>query len=89
MLASASGTGSIFGVLDEKLLDKLFAQSRNARADNGAITELCDTLEAALKTFRIIRDEYYHRLEIEAERDDAEQRLQDAINAIHGSPRPE
>lgn len=86
MLASTAGIRGIFGVLDEKVLDKLFTQSRNARADNGATGELCDTLEAVLKTFRIIRDEYYHRLEIEAERDDAEQRLQDAINAIQAGP---
>jgi hypothetical protein len=33
-----------------------------------------------------MRDEYHHRIEIELERDEAEQRLQEASNALQKSP---
>jgi hypothetical protein len=45
-------------------------------------------LEGILKSYRKMRDEYHHRIEIELERDDAEQRLQDVQNAIQKSPPP-
>ncbi|MGC2164696.1 MAG: hypothetical protein WA632_01630, partial [Gallionella sp.] len=62
------------------------AEALKASGTAPAIIELCETLERVLKNYRIIRDEYFHRIEIEAERDDAEQRLQDAINAIQNAP---
>ena len=93
MLASITGTSDLVGTLDDKVLDLLFAQCRNARAealkagDNASATlELCTTLEGVLKSYRKMRDEYHHRLEIELEREDAEQRLQDVQNEIQKSP---
>jgi len=93
MLASIPGADNIYAVLDNNLLDKLHKQSRNAKAETlkadgtaGATAELCETLDGVLKVYRMIRDEHYHRIEIEAERDDAEQRLQDAIDAIQNIP---
>ncbi len=93
MLASVSGASGILAILDDKVLDQLYVLSRKAKAEvlsaDGnarAVTELCETLDGVLKTYRMMRDEYFHRLEIEAERDDAEQRLQEAINAIQNAP---
>jgi len=81
-------------ILDDQVLDQLFAQSRSARVgipktadDAGAVLELLATLDGILKPYRKMRDEYYHRLDIELEREEAEQRLQDATNAIR-NPRP-
>ena len=95
MLANITGTSNLVGILDDKVLDQLFAQCRNAKAEalkaggNASATlELCTTLEGILKSYRKMRDEYHHRIEIELERDDAEQRLQDVQNAIQKSPPP-
>jgi hypothetical protein len=95
MLANIGGTTDLVGILDDKVLDLLFAQCRNARAEAlkagenaSAMLELCATLEGILKSYRKMRDEYHHRIEIELERDDAEQRLQDVQNAIQNSPPP-
>jgi hypothetical protein len=95
MLANITGTSNLVGTLDDKVLDQLFAQCRNARTealkagDNASATlELCTMLEGILKSYRKMRDEYHHRIEIELERDDAEQRLQDVQNAIQNSPPP-
>lgn len=93
MLASITGTNNPVAILDDKVLDLLFVQCRNARTEalkaggNASATlELCTTLEGVLKSYRKMRDEYHHRLEIELERDDAEQRLQDVQNEIQKSP---
>ena len=93
MLANITGTSDLFAILDDKVLDLLFAQCRNAKAEAqkagenaSAMLELCTTLEGILKSYRKMRDEYHHRIEIELERDDAEQRLQDVQNAIQKSP---
>jgi hypothetical protein len=93
MLANISGTSNLVGTLDDKVLDQLFVQCRNAKEEAlkaggnaSAMLELCTTLESILKSYRKMRDEYHHRIEIELERDDAEQRLQDVQNAIQKSP---
>lgn len=95
MLANFAGSNSPVAVLDDKVLDLLFSLCRNARAealkagDNASATlELCTTLEGVLKPYRKMRDEYHHRIEVEMERDDAEQRLQEVQNAIQKSPPP-
>ena len=95
MLANFAGTHNTVAILEDKVVDRLFAQCRNARAEalkvggNASATlELCTTLEGILKSYRKMRDEYHHRIEIELERDDAEQRLQDVQNAIQKSPPP-
>ena len=92
MLANITGTSDLVGTLDDKVLDQLFVLCRNARAealkagdDASATLELCTTLEDVLKSYRKMRDEYHHRIEIELERDDAEQRLQDVQNEIQKS----
>jgi len=92
MLANVTGSNSPVAILDDKVLDQLFVQCRNARAeavntggDVKAIVELCTTLDGILKSYRKIRDEYHHRLDIELEREEAEQRLQDAMNEIQKS----
>jgi hypothetical protein len=95
MLANIAGSSDLVGTLDDKVFDQLFAQCRNAKTealkagDNASATlELCTTLEGVLKSYRKMRDEYHHRIEIELERDDAEQRLQDVQNEIQNSPPP-
>jgi len=92
MLANITGAINPVAVLDDKVLDLLFVQSRNAKAEaqktgnNASATlELCTTLDGVLKPYRKMRDEYHHRLDIELERDEAEQRLQDAMNALKKS----
>ena len=89
MLAHITGTNNPVAILDDKVLDLLFVQCRNARAETlktggnaSATLELCTTLEGVLKSYRKMRDEYHHRLEIELEREEAEQRLQEASNAL-------
>jgi hypothetical protein len=96
MLANFTGETNPVAVFDDKFIDLLFAQCRNARAeaakagsDATATFELCATLDGVLKSYRKIRDEYHHRLDIELEREEAEQRLQDAINAIQKSTPPQ
>ena len=93
MLANITATSDLVGILDDKVLDQLFAQCRNARAEaqktggnSTATLKLCATLEGVLKSYRNMRDEHLHRLEIELERDEAEQRLQDALDALKQSP---
>lgn len=92
MLANITGTNNPVAVLEDKALDLLFVQCRNARAEAlktgggaSATLELCTTLDGVLKSYRKMRDEYHHRLDIELERDEAEQRLQDAMNALKKS----
>ena len=92
MLANIAGTSDLAAILDDKVLDQLFVLCRNTRAEAlkagenvSATLELCTTLEDVLKSYRKMRDEYHHRLEIELERDDAEQRLQDVQNEIQKS----
>ncbi|MBI5430164.1 MAG: hypothetical protein HY938_06870 [Nitrosomonadales bacterium] len=92
MLANIPGTGDPVAILDNKVIDQLFVQCRNARAealknggDASATIELCTALDGVLKSYRKMRDEYLHRVEIELERDEAEQRLQDVQNAIQKS----
>jgi hypothetical protein len=93
MLANFAGSNNPVAILDDKVLDLLFSQCRNARAealkagdDANAMLELCTTLDGVLKPYRKMRDEYHHRIEIELEREDAEQRLQDVQNEIQKSP---
>jgi hypothetical protein len=92
MLASIAGTNNPVAILDDKVLNLLIAQCRNARAEAlktganaSAVLELCTTLDGVLKSYRKIRDDYYDRLDIERERAEAEQRLQEATNAIQKS----
>jgi hypothetical protein len=92
MLASITGNSNPIAILEDKVLDLFFVQSRNARAealktggDATATLELCTTLDGVLKSYRKMRDEYHHRLDIELERDEAEQRLQEAMNALKKS----
>lgn len=92
MLANVTGTDNTVAILDDKVLDLLFDQNRTARAEAlktgsnaSASLELCTTLDGVLKSYRKMRDEYQHRLEIELERDEAEQRLQEAQNALQKS----
>jgi len=89
MLANITGTNNPVAILDDKVLDLLFDKNRNARAEAlktggnaSAILELCTTLDGVLKSYRRMRDEYHHRIDIELERDEAEQRLQNAQNAL-------
>lgn len=94
MLAKIAGADNPVAILDDKVLDLLFVQCRSARAEalktggNASVTlELFTTLDSVLKPYRKMRDEYHHRLEIELERDEAEQRLQDVQNEIQkGTP---
>lgn len=79
MLANFAGTHDPVAILDDTVLNQLFAQSRNAKAEAAktgsnasASLELCATLDSLLKPYRKMRDEYHHRLEIELEREDAE-----------------
>jgi hypothetical protein len=96
MLANFTGTNKPVAILDDKVIDLLFDQSRNARAESlkmegnvSAALELCTTLDAILKSYRKFRDEYYDRIDIEREREEAEQRLQEAMNGIKVSPPPQ
>lgn len=89
MLANITGANDPVAILDDKILDMLFVQCRNAKAEAlkaggsvGATLELFTTLDGVLKSYRNMRDEYHHRVEIELEREDAEQRLQAASNAL-------
>jgi hypothetical protein len=89
MLANITGTNNPVAILDDKVLDQLFDQSRNARAEAlntggnaNATLELCTTLDGVLRSYRRMRDEFHHRIDIELERDEAEQRLQNAQNAL-------
>lgn len=94
MLANISGSNHTVAILEDQVLDRLFSQCRNARTealgtgeDANATVELCTTLDGILKSYRKMRDEYLHRLEIELERDEAEQRLQKASSALQ-KPQP-
>ncbi len=87
MLANITGANDPVAILDDKILDLLFVQCRNAKAEalkagGSATLELFTTLDGVLKSYRNMRDEYHHRVEIELERDEAEQRLQAASNAL-------
>ena len=92
MLAHLPGSDTTVAILDDSLLDLLFAQCRKARAeaiktgvDESAVLELCATLEGVLKSYRKIKHDYTDRIEIERERAEAEQSLQEASNAINAS----
>lgn len=92
MLVDITGANNPVAILDDKVLDLLFVQCRNAKTEAlktggsmSATLELCTTLDGVLKSYRNMRDEYHHRLEIELERNEAEQRLQDATNLILNS----
>jgi hypothetical protein len=92
MLANITGSSNPIAILDDEVLDLLFVQCRNARAEAlktggnvNATLDLCTTLDGVLKSYRKMRDEYHHRLEIELEREEAEQRLQVAQNALQKS----
>jgi len=94
MLANITGANNPVAILEDKVLDLLFVQCRNARAEaiktGGSVSptlELCTTLDGVLKSYRNMRDEYHHRVEIELEREEAEQRLQVASNALQ-KPQP-
>ncbi len=94
MLANIAGSNNPVAILEDKVLDLLFVQCRNARAEalktggnTNAILELCTTLDGVLKPYRKMRDEFHHRIDIELERDEAEQRLQEASNALQ-KPQP-
>ena len=95
MLANFPASEQPYAVFDDKVVNQLFALCRTARmeaAKSGgadAVLELCSTLEGVLKPYRKIRDEYYDRLEIEREREDAEGRLQDVQNDIQKSRLPD
>jgi hypothetical protein len=96
MLANITGSNNSVAILDDKVLDLLFVQCRNARAEAlktggnvSATIELCTTLDGVLKSYRKMRDEYHHRLDIELEREEAEQRLQEASNALQKSQTPQ
>ena len=96
MLANFQGDEKPYAVFEDKAVDQLFALCRNARTeatqagrDAKAALELSTILEGMLKSYRKIRDEYYDRLDIEREREEAEGRLQDVQNKIqksHSSP---
>lgn len=92
MLANVTGANNPVAILDDKVLDLLFVQCRNARAEAlntgggvSATLELCTTLDDVLKSFKHIRNEYYDRIDIERERAEAEHNLQEAINALQKS----
>jgi len=92
MLANIPGTNDPVAILDEIALGLLNAQCRNARAEAlkrageaGATLELCATLDNILKSYSKIRNDYYDRIDIEREREEAELKLQEAINAIEKS----
>ena len=95
-LANKTGTDGLVAILDEKFLDQLSVQCRNARSEVlktggnlSATLELCTTLDGVLKSFTHIRNEYYDRIDIERERDEAESRLQEASNALQESQPPQ
>jgi hypothetical protein len=92
MLANIPGTNNPVAILDDRVLDLLFAQCRDARAEAlkadgnvGAAFDLYRTLDGVLKSYMKIRNEYYDRIEIERERAEAELKLQGAINALKES----
>ena len=92
MLANFPASEQPYAVFDDKVVDQLFALCRIAKTEAtkagsgaNATLELCAALEGVLKPYRKIRDEYYDRLEIEREREDAEERLQDVQNEIQKS----
>ncbi len=94
MLANITGANNPVAILDDKVLDLLFVQCRNARAEalktGGSVSaalELCTTLDSVLKSFTHIRNEYYDRIDIERERAEAEHNLQEATNALQ-KPQP-
>jgi hypothetical protein len=92
MLANAPGSAAPVAILDNKAVDLLFDQNRRAKAEaeqggrnSPASLHLFATLDGILKSYRKMRDEYYDRIDIEREREEAEQRLQEASNAINAS----
>ncbi len=96
MLANITGTHNPVAILDDKVLDQLIVLCRNAKAEAlksggnvNAALDLSTTLHGVLKSYRKMRDEYHHRLEIELEREEAEQRLQEASNALQKSQPPQ
>jgi hypothetical protein len=96
MLANITGANNPVAILEDKVLELLSIQCRNARAEAlktqggvSAILELCTTLDGVLKPFMHIRNEYYDRIDIERERAEAEHDLQEASNAIQKSQPPQ
>jgi hypothetical protein len=92
MLAHISGSDTTVAILDDKVLDLIFVQCRNAKAeavktgiDKHAALELCNTLDGVLKSYRKIKHDYTDRIEIERERAEAEHSLKEASNAINAS----
>ena len=92
MLANIAGTDNPVAILEDKVLDLLVAQCRNARAEAlksggnaSAALDLCTTLDGVLKSYAKIRNDYLDRIDIERERAEAELRLQKASNAIEKS----
>jgi hypothetical protein len=89
MVANIDGSDNPVAMLDNKIIDLLSIQCRNAKAESlksggnvNAALELCATLDGVLKTCAHIRDEYYDRIDIERERAEAESRLLDASSAL-------
>ena len=95
MLANFTGTINPVAILEDKVIQLLSEQCRkakeeaqNAGGNLSASLELFSTLEGVLKSYRKIRDEYYDRIDIEREREEAEQRLQEAMSEIKVSTPP-
>lgn len=89
VVANVAGLDNPVAILGNKVLDQLAALCRKAKAEAtkagdgaSAALELCTTLDGMLKACAHIRDEYYDRIEIERERDEAESRLMDASSAL-------
>lgn len=93
MLANITGANNPVAILDDKILDLLSVQCRNAKAEalktgsDSATLELCTTLDGVLKSLTHIRNDYYDRIDIERERAEAEHNLQVASNALQ-KPHP-
>jgi hypothetical protein len=95
-VANIAGKDDPVAILDDKILDLLVVQCRNAKAeasnsgaDVNATLELCTTLGGVLSSYSHFRNEYYDRIEIERERAEAEHDLQEAINALQQPRSPQ
>jgi hypothetical protein len=96
MLANISGANNPVAILEDKVLDLLFVQCRNARAEvqkaggnESAALELCTTLGGILELYANIRSKYYGGVGIERERAAAQHELEEAIKALEKfQPKP-
>ncbi len=97
MCANLSGASNPVIILDDRMMDRLAVQCREAMAQaeamegapaSRAALELCATLDGVVKLYEKVRNTYYAGLGPERAYAAAERELADAMRAVEAFHRP-